>query len=287
LNLSGTCGTCGPGTSREAIEKIEMQTRLFGRPCPILDCAHTTGVRYCLRDCQSFPCENFDAGPYPYSRDYLAMQKRRRSQKPPARTPTGNIITVPESHWETLNREDIETLCARARADRVSPRELRLPVLNTEVTVDLEARRVTVLEPDRLRGTNASLLELLVLVYLMGAAAAPITGDMISVQELKDAQFFQGPHLLETEPLLRRYGKDLDGFAKAAEGAGGHPRALADAAYAFFPFPRIPLYYLLWQGDDEFGAHLSILFDRSIEAHLAADAIWGTVNMVTALLVLE
>ncbi len=115
----------------------------------------------------------------------------------------------------------------------------------------------------------------------------PLAGDLVSPQELKDARFFQGPHTLQTEPLLRRYGKDLEGFARAARELGGRPRALADAAYALFPFPKVPLYYLLWKGDDEFGAHLSILFDRSIEMHLAADAIWGTVTMVSALLAQE
>ena len=122
------------------------------------------------------------------------------------------------------------------------------------------------------------------LVYLMGVTSDQLTGDMISAQELRDSQFFQGPHALKTDPLLRAYASDPEGFGAAAERLGGQPRALADIAYALFPFPKIPLYYLLWQGDDQFEAHLSMLFDRSIEIHLAADAIWGTVNMVSALM---
>lgn len=285
LNLEGVCASCGPGTGREATAKIEVQTRLFGRPCPILGCAHDKQVHYCLRDCRLFPCGNFEAGPYPYSRGYLDMQKRRRSEKPPAKTPTGNIITVPESHWDALSHENLDTLCSWARAKRHQERRLVLPVLNTDVIVDLENRTVEPVERSALEKTDPSLLELLVLVYLMGVAPDPLTGDMISAQELKDAQFFQGPHTLQTEPLLRRYGKDPKGFADAAQRLGGRPRALADAAYVLSPFPKVPLYYLLWQGDDEFGAHLSILFDRSIEIHLAADAIWGTVNMVSAMMV--
>ncbi|MBW1838075.1 MAG: DUF3786 domain-containing protein, partial [Deltaproteobacteria bacterium] len=52
-------------------------------------------------------------------------------------------------------------------------------------------------------------------------------------------------------------------------------------AYKLSPLPKIPLYYLLWEGDEEFQPHLSILFDRSIESHLSADAIWGLVNLVS------
>jgi hypothetical protein len=62
---------------------------------------------------------------------------------------------------------------------------------------------------------------------------------------------------------------------------GGEPIDMADVAYKLSPLPKIPLYYLLWEGDEEFQPHLSILFDRSIESHLSADAIWGLVNLVS------
>ena len=60
---------------------------------------------------------------------------------------------------------------------------------------------------------------------------------------------------------------------------------MADAAFRLKPFPRIDLYYLLWEGDAEYPPRVSVLFDRSIENILPADAIWGLVNRVsTALL---
>ncbi|MGB6010717.1 MAG: DUF3786 domain-containing protein, partial [Desulfobacterales bacterium] len=86
---------------------------------------------------------------------------------------------------------------------------------------------------------------------------------------------------LKTGPILKLFGRDLAGFKKASESLDGEFLDLADAAYKFSPLPKIPLYYLLWEGDDEFEPHLSILFDRSIERHLSADAIWGLVNLVS------
>ena len=60
---------------------------------------------------------------------------------------------------------------------------------------------------------------------------------------------------------------------------------MADAAYKLQPYPRVSLYFLLWEGDEEFPAQVTVLFDRSIENVLAADAIWALVNrVVTALL---
>jgi hypothetical protein len=104
---------------------------------------------------------------------------------------------------------------------------------------------------------------------------------MVSAKELKTGHFFRGPHDLKTEPILDRYGNDLEAFKKAAENAGGVELGLADAAYRFMAFPRIPLHYLFWKGDEEFDPRLSVLFDRSIEYHLPADMIWGLVTLVS------
>ena len=107
----------------------------------------------------------------------------------------------------------------------------------------------------------------------------------MGVKDLKEAHFFEGPHALQIDPLIKRYGRDLEGFKATAHLLEGRPVDLADAAYQLFPFPRVPLYYLFWQGDDEFEPRISVLFDRSIEEVFSADVIWGLVNRVsTALL---
>ena len=67
-----------------------------------------------------------------------------------------------------------------------------------------------------------------------------------------------------------------------AEHLRGERRDMADVAYRLLPFPRVPLYYLLWQGDDEFEARVTVLADRPVENVLAADAIWALINRVTA-----
>ena len=108
---------------------------------------------------------------------------------------------------------------------------------------------------------------------------------MIGVKELKDSHFFRGPHELRIAPLLERFGDDPNGFKKAAEALGGEIKDLAHVAYKIPAFPKAPIYYLLWEGDEEFEPRLSVLFDRTIEKHLAADAIWGLVNIVSDTLV--
>jgi len=69
-----------------------------------------------------------------------------------------------------------------------------------------------------------------------------------------------------------------------AEYLNGQSRDMADIAYRLLPFPRVPLYYLLWQGDEEFKPQVTVLLDRSVEKVLAADAIWALINRVTTAL---
>jgi len=281
LRLLGICSSCGSGISQEAINKIEAQKRLFGHPCPILACAQMNRVQFCLRDCKSFPCENFMAGPYPFSEGYLNMQERRRKQRPPARTPKGDIIKVPHEYWDDLKKMDQDNLCENSLASLHLPEGFLIRFLKDDVLIDMENRCLWRLKTDQREKIDHPLLELVILVYLLNVTPDLLSREMVSANDLKDAHFFQGPHALKIAPLLERYGRDLGGFKKASENLSGELLDMADAAYRFSPLPKIPLYYLLWEGDDEFQPHLSILFDRSIERHLSADAIWGLVNLVS------
>ena len=281
LRLLGICSSCGSGISQEAINKIEAQKRLFGKPCPVLACAQMNHIQFCLRDCQSFPCENFRAGPYPLSEGYLNMQERRRKQKPPGRTPKRDLIKIPPEYWGDLKKKGIEKLCELSLSTPHLPEGILMRFLKDDILVDIQGCCLWRLKPDQREKIDHPLLELVILVYFLNVSPDLLSREMISVKDLKDAHFFQGPHALKTAPLLERYGKDISGFKQAAENMGGEPIDMADVAYKLSPLPKIPLYYLLWEGDEEFQPHLSILFDRSIESHLSADAIWGLVNLVS------
>lgn len=213
------------------------------------------------------------------------MQHRSPRKKTQARTPDGTVMWVPEAHWDELAERDLNLLCAVALAELPASGEIHLSFLHQTLVVDIAHRTVTCPDETLWQRADRSLVELLALVYLLNVKPAGLGNEMIGAAQLKDARFFQGPHLLDTGKLIRRYGNDAAGFAAAARRLDGRPLDMADAALELRPFPRIPLYYLLWEGDEEFAARLSILFDRSIEKHFAADAIWGTVNLVSRLLV--
>lgn len=215
------------------------------------------------------------------------MQQKKRQQTPPARKPTGEIIQVPPEYWEKLKQKNIDKVCQNSLATPHAPEGLQIRFLNDDVLVDIQSCRICRSADDTWEKIDHPLMELVMLVYLLNVTPAPLAQEMISVNDLKDAHFFQGPHALKVAPVLERYGNDLTGFKKAAENLGGELLELADAAYRLFPLPKTPLFYLLWEGDEEFQPHLSVLFDRSIELHLSADAIWGLVILVSNALLMS
>ena len=281
LNLLGICSTCESGTSQRGREKLAAQLRIMGAPCPVLACAVEKGVAYCPKDCEEFPCGSFWRGPYPYGEGFLKMQERRRSQESLYQTPSGDTVVVPLQYWEELKKRTPEEVCLNSLAKNHLPTGILLPFLKEYLLVDIESRCLYRQSHGQWVRAENPLLELVCLSYLLRSGPQSLSQEMISVKELKTGHFFTGPHELKTQPLLDRYGNDLEGLRKAAERAGGEELGLADAAYRFVALPKIPLHYLFWKGDDEFSPCLSVLFDRSIEYHIPADVIWGLVTLVS------
>jgi hypothetical protein len=213
------------------------------------------------------------------------MQERRRREGSTGKTPSGEVVKVPIEYWETLRQRDPVVLCENSLARPFPPDGFLLRFLGEDLLVDTEHFCIRHQLGGRWELFRKPLIELVCLVYLLNAGPEPLSQEMVSVEGLKDAQFFHGPHELMVQPLLDRCANDLNGFKKAAEDLEGEILRLADVAFRVWALPKIPIYYLFWEGDEEFEARLSILFDRSIEYHLSADAIWGLVNSVSHILV--
>jgi hypothetical protein len=191
------------------------------------------------------------------------------------------MAPVPPEHWNDLAALDRDDICRRALARSGPDDSLMLPFLNRELWVERTDRCIHCRSNGGWEVVDSELLALLALVYLQTAREAPLSGEMIGINQLREAHFFRGPHAPDTQCLLDRFGRNASGFATAAQNLDGTPLELADAAYRLLPFPRVPLYCLLWEGDEEFEPQVSVLFDRSVEMHLAADAIWGLISLVS------
>lgn len=283
LNLKGVCSTCGHGTSDAGRTKAAAQVRILGQPCPILACAQLNQIRYCMADCTSFPCDNFEMGPYPFSQGFLSMQKRRLNDNSPAYAPDGSHLEVADLYWREAADRDATSLVNLTFFESMGSGRFQFRFLNQDMQIDLSSQLLLRRDPQGQWGAERdSLLTLVTVLYLKNVKEVfPLGKDIVSGKDLKEGHFFVGPHVFRTDPILRRYGEDIDGFRKACRTLDGIPMEMADAAYQLFAFPRLPIYLLLWQGDDEFKPRVQVLFERAIETILPADAIWALVSRVS------
>jgi len=200
--------------------------------------------------------------------------------------PDGSHLKPNALQWRDLSKRPLEDLANCTLARPLPEGRLQFRFLNREICVDVPGQRLLPAESHDGLPLEDPLLELVTLVYLNRVGGIfPLDRDIVGLQDLKESHFFVGPHELRTAKVLDRYGRDPEGFRRAVRALDGDLVDMADAAGRLLPFPRIPLYFLMWFADDEFPANLRVLFDRTIEQVLPADAIWALVNRVARALV--
>lgn len=210
------------------------------------------------------------------------MQEDHHQENPKIYASDGSHLDVDEIYWQELAARDLAALCNFTFFEYLDQGRLQFRFLNEEVQIDLNRNCLRRNIGGRWSRSDDPLLTLVTVMYLKKIDAVyPLGKDIVGVKDLKEGHFFAGPHELRIDPLVRRFGYDGKGFRQAGVTLGGLTMDMADVAFRLLPFPRVPLYYLIWTGDDEFEPRIQVLFDRSIEKSLAADAIWALVNRVT------
>lgn len=125
-------------------------------------------------------------------------------------------------------------------------------------------------------------VSILLLHYLLRADGTLPAGEWLAFRDLPDGMFYAASFAQRAEaPLAQAFGAGSgsgDGLARlraAAALAGGLPLELADAAFAFQALPRLALAVLVWDGDEEFPAQGSVVFDAAAGHYLPAEDLAG------------
>jgi hypothetical protein len=185
--------------------------------------------------------------------------------------------------WKTLSALPAEDICRRSLASYDSHLHCyQVEVLNESYRVF--PREMAIHRSDDRKAPLNIELRLLILQYLVQAKELPLVGKWITEKELKNGEmFYRGVHSLEmfTKPLEERFGTRPDHLLEAGLSIGGAKVDYGNVGLRFQALPRIPVLFILWAADDEFAAKVNILFDPTVEHHLALDTIWGLVRVVT------
>ena len=135
---------------------------------------------------------------------------------------------------------------------------------------------------------SAGPLALAVLSYLCHIDSVGLDDEWVSEKALPGGSiFFQGPHALPLAPLVEHFGENASAFAASGQAVGGVPSEYGDASVMLETFPKVPVCFVLWEGDDEFPANATAMFDRSIARIFALDVILAVVESAVRLIVNE
>jgi hypothetical protein len=144
--------------------------------------------------------------------------------------------------------------------------EFRLTVMRWEIRIshpDLGFRA-----PDFL---STYVIKLLAILYMANAQAIPLANQWVPYRELKDGMFYTKSFSDTVEErVCRRFGDDLEGMRAACEELGGREVEQGDLGMVVNTFPRLPLLFIIWRGDEEFEPNARILFDASATSYLNA-----------------
>ncbi|MCW3491407.1 DUF3786 domain-containing protein [Dethiobacter alkaliphilus] len=116
---------------------------------------------------------------------------------------------------------------------------------------------------------------IIILQYLAGASGLPCREQWLSFLELPGGPHHFAPFQQEAIfPLAKALGDDSEKFLQAAETFGATKTDLGHAGAIIPAFPRLPLAFMIWLGDDEFPAKANILFDASSPTYLPTASLY-------------
>jgi hypothetical protein len=199
-----------------------------------------------------------------------------------------NVLSGDQMAWAQIVDQEPGLICKRAQVrHNFTSNKYTLISFGQEIQVDPSNYKISSHTPagEQLLHGFGYFFDLAILWYIGSAKNIPLSGRLVSPSSLSGGEIFQrGTHVLPLDRLAARYGNDLESFYKKGLELGGQQLKHGDASLRLYPFPRVPVTYILWQEDEEFPARVDMFFDTTSEQHLPTDVIWSTA--MTSVLIL-
>jgi len=122
--------------------------------------------------------------------------------------------------------------------------------------------------------------------YLIHVRDIPLSHKLIQPVNIRGGEvFFRGSHALPLENLAQRYGDNKTVFLNKGKRLSAALPSYGDASLKLLPFPRIPVFLILWVKDEEYPSRADLLFDSTCEMQVPLEIIWS-IAMVSLLVMM-
>jgi len=100
------------------------------------------------------------------------------------------------------------------------------------------------------------------------------SGQMVAFREVRECAVFDGAYRRNTLlPFAAAFEGKAGLLRERAAQLGGAFLSYGDVSFELSAFPLIKLQYIFWDGDEEFPANASVLFDQNIAQFIHAESI--------------
>lgn len=192
--------------------------------------------------------------------------------------------------WREFARFDPLEISRRAGVEfEESLGIFRIKSFGQDMFVSLNRREVYSDSPqgERLLQHKDYFFGLSVLWYLMTTTDIPLAGRLVKPASVPGGQIFvKGTHVLPMDAIAAFYNGKKTSFLETAARYGGTEEEHGDVSIRMLPLPRVPVYLILWSGDEDFPPTGQLLLDSTCTCHLSTDVLWA-VTTVCCLLFLE
>lgn len=108
--------------------------------------------------------------------------------------------------------------------------------------------------------------------YLLTAGGQPVSGQVISFKEIPGGMIYLQPFNGRVLGGFKAiFGKNAGMLTKVGEKLGIGFAKYGDTAVTMNVLPRIPVTYVIWEGDEEFPANATVLFDATAQYYLPTE----------------
>ena len=116
--------------------------------------------------------------------------------------------------------------------------------------------------------------KIIILHYLNKASGTNLGKELIPHEDIPGLRHYAPIYEKRVlKPLQTAFGSDRYAFLEAGLSLGGIRQEYGDASFTLQPLPRIPITFILWEGDVEFPPAVKTLFDPTIPSYLPLEDI--------------
>ncbi len=125
------------------------------------------------------------------------------------------------------------------------------------------------------KDTNITLVTKIIILHYINTANGVLPGEnRISYEDIPGLRGYLPVFEKRViKPLLTAFGFNKHAFLETGVALGGIRDDYGDVSFTLHPLPRVPITFILWEGDEQFPSSLKILFDPSITGYFPLEDI--------------